>query len=115
MFRCAADRFQEEEAHRKELWGRILKFGVSYLDDALLGILPNDLVLIGAPSGAGKTQLCVNIANANLAEGKRVHVFALEAEQDEWERRIKYQMLCQAYYSDQNRQRLNSRMTFQGW
>jgi replicative DNA helicase len=55
-------------------------FGVTYLDAALKGICPNDLILIGATSGAGKTELCAQIARINAKLGKRVNYIALEAE-----------------------------------
>lgn len=45
--------FSEVE-ERKNGRDGILTFGVKYLDDAMLGILKSDLVLIGARSGSGK-------------------------------------------------------------
>ena len=42
-----------------------LSFGVKFLDAALGGILPDDLVLIGAPSGVGKTGFVTNLAAAS--------------------------------------------------
>lgn len=68
----------------------MLTFGVSYLDDAMKGIMPHDLILLGASSGVGKTAFCCNIAKANIDLGRKVHFFALEAEKYEIERRIKY-------------------------
>jgi replicative DNA helicase len=52
------------------------------------------LILIGARSGVGKTKLAADIAQANAADGKRVHYFALEAEPDELERRQKFSLLA---------------------
>ncbi len=75
-----------------------LKFGISFLDDAGGGISPRDLILIGAPSGVGKTELCCNIALANIQDGKRVHYIALEAEPFEIERRLKFQLVSKAYH-----------------
>ena len=43
-----------EASGRKNLRDGILSFGVQYLDDAMLGILKNDLILVGAASGGGK-------------------------------------------------------------
>ena len=60
-------------------------FGIKYLDAALHGIKPNDLILIGASSGAGKTELCTHIAKTNAKLGKRVRYIALEAEKNEIE------------------------------
>ena len=43
-----------EASGRKNLRDGILSFGVQYLDEAMLGILKNDLILVGAASGGGK-------------------------------------------------------------
>lgn len=91
----------------------LLSFGIQYLDDAMLGILRNDLILIGGGSGGGKTQLCTNIALSNVALGKRIHYIALEAEYLEIEGRIKYQLFVKHFYSDINRPQI--RINFQKW
>lgn len=93
-FRSFSDRVQNERDERLALAPRVLKFGVKFLDDAFGGIFPNDLVLIGAKTGAGKTALASRIALTNAFKGKRVHYFALEAERDEIERRMKYMTLA---------------------
>jgi len=92
-FVSSAERIKGERERRIANAQRILTFGVGYLDTALGGIFPNDLVLIGAKTGVGKTQLATCIAMANAQAGRRVHYFALEAEQDEIERRIKFALL----------------------
>lgn len=94
-FRSFADRVGGERQGRLAQTPRILKFGVKFLNDALGGIFPNDLILIGAKTGAGKTALASRIALTNAFKGKRVHYFALEAEQDEIERRMKYMTLSE--------------------
>jgi hypothetical protein len=94
-FRSSADRVKGESVHRKEMAGRLLKYHVPFLDETTRGILPHDLVLIGAETGAGKTQLATLIAMSNAKAGKQVHYFALEAEPDEIERRIKFMILVQ--------------------
>lgn len=95
--------FVGEQANRKTISSKLLQFGNAFVDDSLLGILPDDLVLVGAPSGAGKTQFVVNIALKNLENGKRVHFFALEAYRLEIERRLKFKLVMDHYYSDPNR------------
>ncbi len=75
-----------------------LSFGVSYLDDACGGIYKNDLILLGAKTGIGKTELATSIAMTNVLLGKRVHFFALEAEEFEIERRIKYRILSRVFH-----------------
>lgn len=82
-----------------------LRLGVPYLDDALVGLLPNDLCLIGAKTGRGKTQLCLEIAKANAIAKKRVLFIALEAERNEIEMRLLFQIMSGLYYKDVNRNR----------
>lgn len=102
-FKRASDSALDEIEGRRTARQGLRKFGIPYLDDALIGISPSDLILLGAPSGIGKTQICCNIALANLRDGKRVHFMALEAEQYEIERRLKYQMLADVYFDPKNR------------
>lgn len=87
-----------ERDHRLAQTKRTLTFGVRFLDVALGGIFPNDLVLIGARSGAGKTALAASIAQMNALAGRRVHYFALEAEPMEIGRRIKFNLLARKIY-----------------
>lgn len=102
-----------EVEDRLEKDKNILSFGIDYLDDAMAGILKNDLILIGARSGAGKTQACMNIAKANVEKGKRVHFIALEAEPMEIERRIKYQIFAKHFFADPDRPNVD--ISFQNW
>lgn len=104
----------EEIETRKNARDRMLTFGVEFLDNAMLGILKNDLVLIGAGSGAGKTQLCCSIAKANIENGKRVHYIALEAEHLEIEKRIKFQIFSNHFFNDPERPK-GVTLSFQEW
>jgi replicative DNA helicase len=97
-FRPSVDRIQGESSERITMRGEMLTFGVRYLDDALGGIVRRDLIMVGARTGAGKTQLATISALANCRAGRRVHYFALEAEDREIERRIKYQIVAREYY-----------------
>lgn len=98
MFLPSPERLVGERADRMELARHMLGFGVSFLDDALGAIMRRDLILIGAKTGTGKTQLASNIAMFNCGAGRKVHYFALEAEDREIERRMKFQLLATAYY-----------------
>lgn len=93
-FESMASRVQGELAERKSYGERALSYHVPFLDDLLRGIAPHELVLIGAPTGAGKTDLVRIIAQSNAKQGKRVHLFALEAERSEIEQRTKYGILA---------------------
>lgn len=99
-FLSSPKRLDGERAERLELARHTLSFGVRYLDDAFTGINRRDLVLVGAKTGVGKSQIVTNIAVANCLAGKRVHIFALEAEDREIERRIKYQFVARAYHDE---------------
>lgn len=103
----------DEVNQRKSARTGLLSFGIEYLDHAMVGILKNDLILIGAGSGAGKTQTCCNIARANVEKGKNVHYIALEAEYLEIERRIKYQLFAKHFFMDPNRPAIS--ISFQNW
>jgi hypothetical protein len=92
------DRLDGEREERLEMGQRALGFGVEYLNHALGGITTRDLVLIGAKTGVGKTELAKIAALHNCREGKRVHYFALEAEDKEIERRMKFQIIAGEYY-----------------
>lgn len=115
MFIPSSERILNEKIERHGLSGKLLKFGIKFLDDALRGILPNDLILLGAPTGIGKTELCVQIALANLGEGKRVHFIALEAEPYEIERRLIFPLIAEAYYQDKDRMKLERKLNMTDW
>lgn len=80
-------------------------YGISFLDDALGGISPTEFVLIGAPTGVGKTQLCLNLATTNAMAGRKVFFAALEAYTSELEDRLLYANYCKMFYADKNRLR----------
>lgn len=103
MFKASSERISGELQRRRKNQGERLVFGVDFLDDALRGILRDDLILVGAPSGMGKTQLCCNIANANIAAGKKIHYIALEASEDEIERRLLYPLVMERFLADPKR------------
>ena len=92
-FQSAAERVKQEREKRLINAKRQLPFGIAFLDDCLRSIMPNDLYVIGARTGVGKTELARSIAAHNARTGKRVHYFALEAEAMEIERRTKYGVL----------------------
>lgn len=111
-FVSASERLSGERAERMALVARELSFGVGFLDDALGGILPHDLVLLGARTGAGKTQLASLVAQSNAERGKRVAYFALEAEPREIERRLKYRALVARYFEHGGG---SGRVSYQDW
>lgn len=112
-FAPAPERLDDELAERIADGERALKYNNAFLDDALRAILPTDLVLLGAPTGLGKTDLAMNIATTNAMLGKRVHYFALEAEPRELERRTKYAMLSREVYASRHDER--HKMNYTDW
>lgn len=113
-FQSSPQVFIREEQGREGLHKKLIPFGVTFLDDALRGILPGDLIVVGAYTGSGKTQFCVNVALNAVQNGKRVHFFALEAEPSEIERRLKFQMLSHWYFS-QTEYRVNGYWNYADW
>jgi hypothetical protein len=94
-FQTASDRLKGEADERRGYVKRGMPYHVSFLDDLLGGILPHDLILLGAATGAGKTELARQIATENARKGKHVYFFALEAEPKEIERRMKHSLIAE--------------------
>jgi len=91
---------QIQKAREKKKQFKIFsKYGITYLDDCLGGISEDDFVLIGAESGTGKTELGINIA-VECGKFHKVHLFALEAEENEPIYRTEYKVLADAYFND---------------
>ena len=106
---------RREQADRLVNADGLLSFGVNYLDDCLGGLPRNSLLLLGAKTGAGKTHLATQIAHHNASEGKRVHYFALEAEPNEIQRRMKYQLLAAWWYGKPWDERRGPQLNFIDW
>lgn len=91
---------EKERIERKNLNpDNLCSFGISVLDDAMYKIFPDDLIILGADSGIGKSSLVLNIALHNARQGKIVALFFLEGGHNEAIRRIKWRMICNEYYS----------------
>lgn len=112
-FKTVEERIKSERALRLENGARGMGFGVAFLDDSLGGIYPNDLLLVGAKTGFGKSQLAMLVTRFNASQGKRVHFFALEAEEYEIERRLKYQSIADHFFADPNRPRIQ--LNYMDW
>lgn len=79
---------QKFRVERQLTGAQIIPFGVKFLDEALRGIFPTDIVLLGARTGAGKTQLATQIALNACRMHKNVWFYALEADKGEIVRRM---------------------------
>jgi len=114
-FRCAGSNFSDFDEQRKVINKSVCTFGNSFLDDSLTGIFPDDLVVLTAKTGAGKTEIATQIAFANALKGKRVHLFALEAYEGEIQTRIKYKTMAQAFFLMPDWRRHNEVPSYQEW
>jgi KaiC/GvpD/RAD55 family RecA-like ATPase len=94
-FRPSPERVEGELEARVEMSSRELQYHQAFLDDVLRCIAAHDLILVGADTGVGKTDFVTGVARENARRGKRVFYFALEAEPQEIERRIKFSILCE--------------------
>lgn len=92
------DTFAEERRDRALTASKIKPYGISFLDDALRGIFPNDLILVCAKTGAGKTHFASQLALNWSSAGGSVLFYALEADKFEIHRRLLYHRMTQRYY-----------------
>lgn len=91
-------RLKGEARERVARHNRTIPTGVSYLDDATGGGLgPKDLWVVSGQTGFGKTQTLLAIAQSAGKIGKKAVFFALEAEELELERRVKWSLLLRLY------------------
>lgn len=94
----------------------ILSFGISYLDDALSGITPNDFIVLAGYTGGGKSEMAVSIAMsaARSNPDKDVLFFALEAHKNEITLRFLYKEMTRLYWSA-NKETASSNYNYQSW
>lgn len=90
----------EEINARRKLIKPAGAYGVPFLDNFLGGIMPEDLVILAAETGAGKTQMAFDIAFKNAA--KKVLLLALEADVDEPENRRYFSIIANLYFRDKS-------------
>lgn len=114
-FRSIAEGMRVEREERLAKAQRIVPWGIKFLDDATGGIWPHDLVLVGARTGRGKTALLTLVADTVARAGKRVHLFALEAEPSELELRKKFRDIARRSNQKGLRFRDWCRGAYEGW
>lgn len=113
FFQPSVERLSGLEAQRQRFAARSVPFRVSFLDDMLFGILPVDLVLLGAETGAGKTTLGMLFAAMSARRDLRVRYIALEAFQTEIEQRLLFQKMAQLAW--QRKLRRATEFTYGAW
>lgn len=88
-------------------------YGIRPLDSFLFRIGKDELVVIGAETGSGKSEIGLNIAIQNAKEGKRVAFYYLEGGWKEAIQRIKWREISNRYYKTYTDQGIN--MDFKRW
>lgn len=88
--KVSAKEIQDRLKHARD---KAISTGIQVVDDVFGGILPNDIVLLGAKTGVGKTALASKVALHNTMLGKKIYMYALEAEPEEIQMRILYERL----------------------
>ena len=92
--------FKQEDGLRLDIdFSKLCNYGIKALDDPLLAIAKNELVIIGADSGVGKSSLVLDIARHNAKSGKRVGLFYLEGGHIEAIQRMKWGDITNYYYN----------------
>lgn len=76
---------------------KTVPYGIPFLDDATNGILPGQLIVLGAATGVGKTDALSLIARAAAVKAK-VCFLALEAHENEIQERILYRAMADIYF-----------------
>ena len=86
-----AERLGREQESRNAAAANHLQYGISFLDDFLVGMDPSEFIVVGARTGIGKTQIAKMIAEHIAAEQKKtVAAFFLEASESEIESRTMF-------------------------
>jgi replicative DNA helicase len=65
----------------------VIRTGISEIDNAIVGIFPTSLVVIGGETGEGKSLFAGNIAFEAIKQGKKVVYFDFENDNGDWFRR----------------------------
>lgn len=74
-----ADLLIDAECERRKVnLDTVCKYWIEILDRYMGWILPNELVVVGADTGMGKSEIAYKIAVTNAQRGKKVLLFALE-------------------------------------
>jgi replicative DNA helicase len=85
---------------QNEIGPKLIETGVSYIDDALVGLRPDALLVVASRTGIGKTELLSRIALNVAKQNKKPAYFALEAGQAEIESRMRFPIVLRNYNAD---------------
>lgn len=99
-FKNYEEAFKAEADHRVNTdFNKLCSYGIKPLDDAMLAINTNELVVIAAGSGIGKTELALAISRHNALKGKRVAHYNLEGGYREAIQRMKWRDITDKYFA----------------
>lgn len=100
IMRTAIESWENEKTSRMAIDPKtICTFGIKCLDDVLFGILKKDFIVIGADSGIGKSQICLDVALHNARRGKKIGLYFIEGGDEEAIARIKWKLMTEKYYA----------------
>jgi replicative DNA helicase len=94
---------------------KLIRFGVSFLDDSLLGIGKEDFIVLAGGSGGGKTELAVHMALTAAKADYRVRFLALEAHRKEITMRIIFKKLSQRFFDDKRNESISEKPAYDKW
>lgn len=104
-FESTLDRVDRLQNQRRQNSQKVIQLGIPFFDACFRGISAQDVVLLGAGSGVGKSEAASHISFFNAKRGKRVLHLALEAEENEVEMRQAYKVFASCFFADPFRER----------
>lgn len=94
---------------------KAIPWAIDFLDDAFLGIVETDLILLGAWTGVGKTQIASHLARQAAKSSKNIVFFALEAEEGEIEDRLLWEAVSREWWNRNPQGKPNVDMRYVAW
>jgi archaellum biogenesis ATPase FlaH len=106
--------FKDESTYRLDIeFEKLCTYGMKPLDDSLLAIAKNELIVIAAGSGYGKTELSLHISRTNALKGKKVAHYNLEGGYREAIQRMKWRDMIDLYFTEHRGENLE--LDYRSW
>jgi len=101
IFKNYKESFKEESDIRRNIdFPKLCTYGIKPLDDSMLAIARNELIVVAAGSGYGKTEAALHISRHNALNGKKVAHYNLEGGSLEVTQRMKWKDMVSAYFAE---------------
>jgi hypothetical protein len=114
MFQNFETAYKTESIYRHDIdFGKLCTYGIKPLDDALLAIAKNELIVIAAGSGYGKTELSLHISRINALKGKKVAHYNLEGGYREAIQRMKWREMVDIYFQKYSKEGIE--LDYRAW